>query len=406
MKNLLFLLAAVCVAFSSYGQKTKRMKVLSSDNEVKKMYRVLKSDMQTLHGEYICIHRGMIVSRGEYDRGKRIGPWHFGSQAGNVRIEANFIDGKLDGRYRFLDSGKALCEEYYDTGKLDSLFTYSKSGALLSELRVDDEGSGMEKRYYSNGSLMQEIPIKNFMVNGHVRSFYPSGQLLQESIYKDDSPVTVLKTFNKEGGKMDGGTLAEGNGEFISYSLNEDSEPIPSEKVTYKNGVKEGKYLAFNNDGGIYSEGQFKDDERVGEWTIYSEEGPKTTKFDESEDSVETDDGPDKSRNQYIRRIDYAIVEEMPEFPGGERGLMNFLGKNINYPNDAKRQGAQGKVMASFVINEYGEVEDAGILESVHPSLDAEVLRVVRLLPNWKPGRQDGKSVKVQYNLPVRMRLN
>ncbi|MBA3900026.1 MAG: energy transducer TonB [Bacteroidetes bacterium] len=101
----------------------------------------------------------------------------------------------------------------------------------------------------------------------------------------------------------------------------------------------------------------------------------------------------------------YTIVEEMPQFPGGEEALFKFLGSKMKYPNDAKENGISGVVYVKFVISADGVVRDSEIARGVHSLLDEEALRVVRLMPTWKPGTQRGKPVNVQYMLPIRFTL-
>ncbi|MCH2215418.1 MAG: energy transducer TonB [Flavobacteriales bacterium] len=101
----------------------------------------------------------------------------------------------------------------------------------------------------------------------------------------------------------------------------------------------------------------------------------------------------------------FTIVEEMPSFPGGEAALMKYLGKNIKYPAIAKDAGIQGTVYVTFVVDESGAVKDTKVLRSIGGGCDEEAIRVVENMPKWSPGKQRGKSVKVQYNLPIRFTL-
>lgn len=101
----------------------------------------------------------------------------------------------------------------------------------------------------------------------------------------------------------------------------------------------------------------------------------------------------------------FTIVEEMPSFPGGEAALMKFLGNNIKYPAIAKDAGIQGTVFVTFVVDEDGNVKDVKVLRSIGGGCDEEAIRVVQSMPKWSPGKQRGKAVKVQYNLPIRFTL-
>jgi TonB family protein len=102
----------------------------------------------------------------------------------------------------------------------------------------------------------------------------------------------------------------------------------------------------------------------------------------------------------------FVIVEQMPEFPGGQDSLYKFLGANIVYPNKAKKDGVEGKVYINFTIEKDGSINEVKVLRSVHPLLDEEAVRVVESFPKWKPGKQKGKTVRVSYNLPLNFVLN
>ena len=101
----------------------------------------------------------------------------------------------------------------------------------------------------------------------------------------------------------------------------------------------------------------------------------------------------------------YQVCEEMPEFPGGMAECMKYFSKNINYPEDCKKEGIQGRVIVQFVVDKDGSIKDPTIARGVHPSLDKEALRVLSSMPNWKPGKQKGEAVKVRYTIPVMFRL-
>lgn len=101
----------------------------------------------------------------------------------------------------------------------------------------------------------------------------------------------------------------------------------------------------------------------------------------------------------------FEVVENMPEFPGGNAALMQFLSKNIKYPTIAQENGTQGRVVVQFVVNRDGSVVDPVVVRSVDPYLDKEALRVIGTMPKWSPGQQRGKPVRVKYTVPVMFRL-
>ncbi len=101
----------------------------------------------------------------------------------------------------------------------------------------------------------------------------------------------------------------------------------------------------------------------------------------------------------------FQVVEEMPSFPGGDAECMRFLNKNIKYPTIAQENGIQGRVILQFVVNKDGSIVDVVVARSVDPYLDKEAVRVVNMMPKWKPGKQRGKPVRVKFTLPVTFRL-
>ena len=101
----------------------------------------------------------------------------------------------------------------------------------------------------------------------------------------------------------------------------------------------------------------------------------------------------------------FFIVETMPEFPGGETALRQFITNSVHYPEIAKENGIQGKVFVNFIVSKDGSVVGAKIARGVDPSLDKEALRVVSDLPKWKPGEQRGQKVNVSYTVPINFAL-
>lgn len=100
------------------------------------------------------------------------------------------------------------------------------------------------------------------------------------------------------------------------------------------------------------------------------------------------------------------VIEQKPEFPGGESALYDYLSSHINYPAQAAEEGVQGRVIVQFTITKTGKIENVSVVRGRHPALDKEALRVVKSMPNWTPGRQDGRAVNVQHTLPITFRLS
>lgn len=135
----------------------------------------------------------------------------------------------------------------------------------------------------------------------------------------------------------------------------------------------------------------------------------------EIEEELEVEDAEaDQSTEIQIVEIDeeeeeeapiFFIVEDMPEFPGGELGLKKFIANNVNYPTIARENDIQGKVFVRFAVTATGKVDKVQIVRGVDPLLDKEAIRVVKSLPKWKPGQQRGKPVSVWYTVPINFQL-
>ena len=102
----------------------------------------------------------------------------------------------------------------------------------------------------------------------------------------------------------------------------------------------------------------------------------------------------------------FDVVEVMPQFPGGQIAMLQYLMKNIKYPEQAVKEGIQGRVTVRFIVEKDGSISDVKPVLSVHPLLNKEAVRVVESMPKWTPGKQNGKPVRVRYNLPVMFKLN
>ena len=112
-----------------------------------------------------------------------------------------------------------------------------------------------------------------------------------------------------------------------------------------------------------------------------------------------------KSPVEEAKEETLTVVDVMPQYPGGDRELLKFIAQSIKSPSDAQEAGVQGRVICSFVVDKKGNIVEPKIIRGIDPSLDAEALRVIGMMPRWTPGRQDGKAVRVLYTVPITFRL-
>ncbi|OFX28516.1 MAG: energy transducer TonB [Bacteroidetes bacterium GWA2_31_9] len=142
-----------------------------------------------------------------------------------------------------------------------------------------------------------------------------------------------------------------------------------------------------------------EDDEEIEEeLEIEDSESDQETQVEVAEIQVEEEE-VDEVFNFYV-------LEDKPEFPGGEAALLKWIAQNTKYPEMAKENGIQGRIFVGFVIDKAGKVTEVKILRGVDPYLDKEALRVVNNMPSWSPGKQRGKPVKVSYQVPIKFTLN
>lgn len=152
-------------------------------------------------------------------------------------------------------------------------------------------------------------------------------------------------------------------------------------------------------------------------------EVPKqTTQLEIVQDDVETEDieinadveqnevieeyvAPEVVEEEVVEQEIFQIVEEMPSYPGGEKALLEYVAKNIKYPQIARETGIQGRVFVGFVVEPDGSVSNVKILRGIGGGCDEEAMRVIKSLPKWKPGKQRGKAVRVSYQIPVVFKL-
>lgn len=167
--------------------------------------------------------------------------------------------------------------------------------------------------------------------------------------------------------------------------------------------IKDGYTVYYNENGFKASRGYNKDNKNIGIWTLY---------FDNERDSSVYEILSDGIR-KYIRKSNlqkediYTIVETPSEFPGGIQELIKFIQTNLKYPESARELALGGKVFLKFVVNEDGNIDNIEVLKgSGHNEMDEEAIRVVKLMPKWKPASMTGKNVKCYFNLPISYSLD
>jgi len=135
------------------------------------------------------------------------------------------------------------------------------------------------------------------------------------------------------------------------------------------------------------------------------ENDPYLQELLQEEKPVDAEKEPEKAEPAPVDPQLYTIVEEMPSYPGGEAGLLEYLSKNLRYPYSAKASKIENKVICCFFIEKDGSLKQPTVLQSANPLLDREALRVLLTLPKWIPAKKHGQPIRVKYILPVSFRL-
>lgn len=165
--------------------------------------------------------------------------------------------------------------------------------------------------------------------------------------------------------------------------------------------IQNGYSIYYNADGSISSHGYSKFDKRTGDWVIYDDNKKDSSIFEYKGGLLIATKGLSipSERN-------FVLTDIMPEYQGGDREMRIFFENKMNYPKEARKNEWQGKAYVKLIIDEKGNVVNPKIIKSSgHTILDDEALRVVKLMPRWKPGKQDHKVVPVEINLPINFYL-
>lgn len=182
------------------------------------------------------------------------------------------------------------------------------------------------------------------------------------------------------------------------------SGQIKTEKSfsVYKDKKLDGKLKEWYENGQLRKDIDYKSGKLNGRLLTYWDNGkPKRIDSYENDKLIEG-----KCMNFDGITIIHYDYKKTPEFPGGINELMQHLVKELKYPNKSRKEGIEGLVLVGFFVNKNGTISDIKIIQSVNKQLDEEAIRVVKKMPKWEPGMQDGEAVKVAFNLPIQYRLD
>lgn len=225
---------------------------------------------------------------------------------------------------------------------------------------------------------------------------------------KEGSRIKILQYYSNDTLQMTGYAESIDPGKTDAFFIKNgffkyyDEKGIISRQGNYINNVQIDEWQTFYPDGKLYyTENYDSKGKETGKLTVYYPDGKikrtdNYSKGDFKNGKCFTRSGNDTTWYPFLT---------MPEFPGGDKVRNNFLAQNLNYPIYLAEKGIQGIVLVSFIIGSEGKIENIELVNKVYQQLDDEALRVVKMMPRWKPGTQDGKPYRVTMYMPITFKI-
>lgn len=242
---------------------------------------------------------------------------------------------------------------------------------------------------------VHSVTLKGQSRDGIYKSYHKNGQIKSSEIYKKGKKAGLCKYYYENGKLRFEEAYNEygmADGLFKTYYENGQLESL----YTYRNNIKSGIYQEFYENGRLREEGRYDSGQRI------PYQSPNTKS---SSDSNNTSQNNRITESKVKNSKVFENVDIMPTFSGGDSELRKFLASNLKYPTIAAENGVEGRVVIRFVVGIDGSISDVEITHSLNPSCDREALRVIKSMPAWIPGTQDGIKVPVYFTLPVIFKL-
>ncbi len=278
------------------------------------------------------------------------------------------------GKYKqFFDPGEIEIFSWYHyvtTKTVDEKYVlrifYPEKKQLTSKVSFQSKNlkikEGLSQRWFDSGNFKSEGNFHNNKENGHWKFYY----------YKDN-------IVNSEG-KFDSGKET-GLWKFYDY------KGKIKEEIIFQNGIKEGEFTQYDSLGTIVNQGIYKSD------TIYQQ-------------SKQVENLAVGEQNMPYMSSCHSITNEKERKECSDNTMLQYIYKNIKYPQTARNFQIEGRALIRFVINKDGSITIIETLSGICESIEKECIRIIKEMPDWKAGKQDGKPVKVFFNLPVKFNLN
>lgn len=290
-----------------------------------------------------------------------------------------------------------------DRAEAETYVTFEKTpaGYTAKQYRLKGRTLVMEGIYKSLPDMLSQERDGAFVY------YHTNGQKKSEGVYKNNLRMGVWKTY----AYLNGNLKAEANylrdsldGQYTTYDVKTNEK---TGEGVYKNGQLESVWKSYSK-GKLVSGEEYKDHKLVAR-TVYYDNGSVRRKilFDEREkvSGGNAYDSMGKEVKYVIEAADTTVFTYVEQMPSTSYNLGQYLAQNIKYPNKARKENVEGRVVIRFVVDEEGNVVNPKVTKGVSPEIDMEALRVVAKMPKWIPGMQNGDPVKVYYNLPIAFTL-
>jgi TonB family protein len=375
MKNICFCILGFLLAFSTISQAqklrtlyyTSQWELTTEDSA--KYYRTALID--TIKNQFVGMvkdftMKDQLLMSGVYQHGVKNGIFTFYYPTGQIEAQGEFKNDKRSGLWNyFYTDGRAWREVKFTEDDFFVVSLHDIDGKLLIK-----DGTGEWSYTYEWHQLAQSLTIRGTFLDGKKEDEWVCGYTNGDVLYKE--------VFKK--GKFRKGNYTNPNGsvkeEYKEEFPNKFLPPYKldvTEKFLYIKGLTQNNYPFLT-----FLPGRWK---RI---SIASQQG---------------------SLGDTLNGKVFLVVEQPPEFEGGNEAMHKFVAKNIQYPASARKMNIQGTVFISFVINVDGSISEASIIKGISADCDREALRVINMMPNWRPGMQSGKAVRVKFVYPIKFKL-
>jgi TonB family protein len=401
MKALLIVIIMLC-SFQVFPQKKPKKITAKIENTEKHETFFLQDGLR--EGQYSLFYKSYKMVDGNFTLGAKNGLWTYYAFDGKCICKCYYAQGRKTGKWQYFKNDTLISILAYDTiTGIDTLKGFFPNGQV-AQLKINDNHAERSWfiKFHPNGNKFEEgYTLKN-KLNGLLRRFNKKGEYMTGLLFKDDNPFTLSYSDDSlaKDFSLYAGSLKSGNGSLMIYSP--DSNRMLMVESNYKNGLLDGMYKQYSNNGTIEIEGQFMNGFMVNQWKAYDKDG-KCVKDNYYSLNSKFQNDP---QNGFSGFQLFTNVDIKPEFNKKSSDYFReYIASTMKYPELAAENGIQGRVYVQFYINTLGEIVDSEVLDGPDDLLNKEALRVVNTSPNWEPGYMYYLPVKVQFTFPMNFLL-